>query len=86
MKLLQMSLSDKISEKLAAMNRVGGDEIEERSDRSPSSSSTVSSSGEVEGAYTLYTDDEGSESNDDGEDGVNSHVIKWSFDSHVIVM
>ena len=76
MKLLQMSLSEKISEKIAAMNSGGQDEVPEGgSERSPSSTSTVSSSGEVEGAYTLYTDDEGSQSNDDGEGHVNSHVI-----------
>ena len=74
-RMLQMSLSEKISEKLAAMSGGGGDEGkkgEEGNERSPSPTSTVSSSGEVEGAYSLYTDDDdGSQSGDDGE----SHVI-----------
>ena len=75
MRMLQMSLSEKISEKLAAMSGGGGDEGkkgEEGNERSPSPASTVSSSGEVEGAYSLYTDDDdGSQSGDDGE----GHVI-----------
>lgn len=72
-KLLQLSLSEKISEKIAAVGAEGEGEREEGSDRSPSPSSTVSSSGEVEGVYTLYTD-EGSQSSDE------------SGESHVIVM
>ena len=74
-RMLQISLSEKISEKLAAVLG-GGGEGEEGSERSPSPCSTVSSSGEVEGVYTLYTD-EASQSSDD-ESG-ECHVI-WNRD------
>ncbi len=77
--MLQLSLSEKISEKPAAAGRGGEGEREgegegdEGSERTPSPVSTVSSSGEVEGVYTLYTD-EGSLSPD------------ASGEPHVIVM
>ena len=61
-RMLQLSLSEKISEKLSAV--AASKDKDEGSERSPSPCSTVSSSGEVEGVYTLYTD-EGTQSSDD---------------------
>ena len=74
-KMLQMSLSEKISEKLSA---VAAMKDKEEGSEPPSPCSTVSSSGEVEGVYTLYTD-EGTQSSDDDSGG--GHVM-----SHVRVM
>ena len=67
--MLQLSLSEKISEKLSAV--AASKDKDEGSERSPSPCSTVSSSGEVEGVYTLYTD-EGTQSSDD--DSGEGHV------------
>ena len=65
-RLLQMSLSEKISEKFTALSGGEGDGEE---GRTPSPVSTVSSSGEVEGVYTLYTPDRSQSSDDDDDSG-----------------
>ncbi len=69
-KLIELSWSEKISEKIAAGGKEGENE-EEGSERTPSPVSTISSSGEVEGAYTLYTSDGSQTSDVSGE----CHVI-----------
>ena len=67
---LQASLSEKISEKVPTLDTasLGGDLPEDLFLLStPSVSSTVSSSGDVEGVYTLYSDEMTQSSEDEDE-------------------
>ena len=67
---LQASLSEKISEKVPTLDTAssGGEQPEDLFFVStPSVSSTVSSSGDVEGVYTLYSDEMTQSSEDEDE-------------------
>ena len=68
---LQASLSEKISEKVSTLDAAaapGGDQPEDLfCGSTPSVSSTVSSSGDVEGVYTLYSDELTQSSEDEDE-------------------
>ena len=67
-RILQRSLSEKISEKFAAIPLDLRDDDGENI-YSPSPSSTVSSSGEVEGIYTLHSDEGTTSSDNDNDSG-----------------
>ena len=103
-RLLQISLSEKISEKVVAMQEsgggggggggktaAGGSGGEEGGEYSPSPVSTISSSGDAEGVYTLYTDEESGSSSEGGggegrgEEEEDEGTGEMSCEGHVII-
>ena len=99
-RLLQISLSEKISEKVVAMQESGGGKTaagasggEEGGEYSPSPVSTISSSGDAEGVYTLYTDEESGSSSEGGggegrgeeEEEEDEGTGEMSCEGHVII-